>query len=423
MTIRNILHYSTLVLTASTVIAASACAGGFQSGAPTARSLALGGAGTALVGDQADVFSNSASLSYMRGTNLTLGATVTMPDYQFSGVLPSNTTTKMNPQSLFPPSVSLSHTFSNGLGIGISAGIPYQVKTNWGSDWVGSPIVISSEIRGVQVAPAVAFRVGKDLAIGLGLAVMFVRMDHTRRYENTPDLQTGIYPTMSMTGSADVAYGFDVGLMYSPSDLFAVGLALRSKTTSDIEHGTVSYTGNVGESSGTTSPPTSFATTITLPERAHAGIMFRPFGGFLLTGDLVFTRWSGLKGVTILLGSPVTLKLIDQSGWKDVLALRGGVEFAVADIVLRGGLGIDPSPVPDAELRPSIPDGDSYHYSFGIGYTVEQGLVLDLGVQVNKYADRTVTASHVLYDTDKYFNGTYMMSSTVLALTISYAWK
>jgi hypothetical protein len=56
--------------------------------------------------------------------------------------------------------------------------------------------------------------------------------------------------------------------------------------------------------------------------------------------------------------------------------------------------------VPDAELRPSIPDASAIHFNVGIGYAVEDGLIIDLGLQVNRYADRTVTDSHVLYATD-----------------------
>ncbi|CAG0956281.1 partial Outer membrane protein P1, partial [Anaerolineae bacterium] len=364
-----------------------------------------------------------ASLAFMRGTNLALGATVTMPEYEFRGVLPSTASSKMKPQSLFPPSMSLSHTFSNGLGIGISAGIPWQIKTNWGDDWVGSPIVISSEIRGVQISPGVAFRVSRNLSVGFGLEATFVRMDHARRTGDVADSLTGTFPTMSMTGSADVAYGFDLGLMYSPGDAFAFGLAMRSKTTAEITRGTVTYIGTPGGSPPGTPASTSFATTLTLPERFRGGIMIRPMDALLFTGELEYTRWSGVQGVTIRLESPVSSQLIDQSGWKDVLAYRAGVEFRIADVMLRAGIGIQPSPVPDAELRPSIPDASSLHYNIGFGYIVEDGLVLDLALQVDRYADRTVTDSRVLYASDKYFNGTYAMSSTIFALTLSYSWK
>ena len=70
-----------------------------------------------------------------------------------------------------------------------------------------------------------------------------------------------------------------------------------------------------------------------------------------------------------------------------------------------------------------MPDASGFRYSVGVGYAVEDGLVLDLGLQVERYADRTVTNSNVLYGTDKYFNGTYAMWSTIFALTLSYSWK
>jgi long-chain fatty acid transport protein len=419
----NEFTFITVLALLSGAFCPSALAGGFQQGAPTAKALGLGGASTGLIGDPASIFSNSASLSYMHGTNLALGATVTMPDYEFSGVLPSTATTKMNPQSLFPPSVSLSHTFGSGLGFGITAGIPYQVKTSWAEEWIGSPIVISSEVRAVQVSPAVAFRIGRNLAVGVGFDLMFVRMDHSRRYGDVADSSTGRFPTMSMTGSADVTYGFNAGLMYSPGKALSFGFALTSKVTAEVNNGTVSYTGSVGGSGASTSQATTFATSITLPEHFRVGAMLRPFDELVFTGEMELTRWSGVKGVTIRMGSPSSTILIDQSGWKDVLAYKGGVELTIADVMLRGGIGVEPSPVPDEELRPSMPDGDRFHYNVGIGYAVEEGLILDVGVEVNKFSSRTVTASKVAYGTGKYFNGTYALASTVLALTISYSWK
>jgi long-chain fatty acid transport protein len=360
-------------------------------------------------------------LSFAHGTNLALGATVTMPDYEFEGVLPSDATWKMKPQAIFPPSVALSHTFRNGLGFGVSASIPYQVKTSWGDDWVGSPIVISSEIRAVELAPALAFRIGRTLAFGVGVQATFIRMDHSRRNGDVIDTLIGRYPSMSMTGSADVAYGFNLGLMYSPHDMFAFGVALKSKCTGEIGNGSLSYSGNAN-GAGTISGA-SFATTLTMPEQVRAGVMLRPIDGLLLTGEAELTRWSGVKGVTILLGSPVSTVLLDQSGWKDVIAYRAGIELTIADVILRAGVGKEPSPVPDADLRPSIPDADGFHYNLGLGYAVEEGLVLDLGLQLERYADRTVTDSNVQYATGKYFNGTYIMSSTIFAITLSYSWK
>jgi long-chain fatty acid transport protein len=404
-------------------MAQHATSGGLESGVPSARAIGLGGATSAITGEASTIFSNNASLSFLHGTHLTLGATVTMPDYEFSGVLPSTATSKMTPQSLFPPAIALSHTFANGLAVGIAATIPHYVKTNWGQTWVGSHIVSASEIRGVQLSPSVAFRIGPHVAAGIGLQAVFVRMDHSRSIGSVADSSTGRFPTMSMTGSADVAYGFELGLMYSPSDALALSLSLRGRTTAEITTGTVTYSSDAGESSSTAPGNNSFSTNVTIPERIRAGVMLRPFDGLLLTGELDLTRWSVVKGMTIRIGSPATSRIVDQSGWKDVVGYRGGVEVALADIMLRAGAGYEVSPIPDAELRPSIPDADCFHYGFGFGYAVEEGLMLDLGVQVDRYADRTVTNSAVLSGIDEYFNGTYKLSSTVIALTISYSWK
>jgi long-chain fatty acid transport protein len=135
------------------------------------------------------------------------------------------------------------------------------------------------------------------------------------------------------------------------------------------------------------------------------------------------TRWSSVKGMTVKIGSPATVRIVDQSGWKDVLSYRAGLELGVSDVMLRAGAGYEASPIPDADLRPSIPDANCFYVGFGIGYAVEDGLQLDLGVRIDRYAARTITNSAVLYSFSEYFNGTYKLSSTVIALTISYSWK
>ena len=410
-----------LLLGGATVL--HAYGGGLQSGVPSARAIGLGGTSSALTGDPTTLFSNGASLSFLHGTNLTLGATVTVPDYEFSGVLPSAATTKMQPQSLFPPAISLSHTFATGLGIGFTASIPYYVKTNWGVDWVGSRIVTASEIRGVQLSPTVAFRIGSHLAAGIGLQAVFVRMDHGRTIGSLPDPQTGRFPTMAMTGSADVAYSFDLGLMYSPGADFALALSLRGRTTAEISNGTVTYSADVVESSEAGPTTSTFATTVTLPERIRAGVMLRPFHGLLLTGEADLTRWSSMRGMTVRIGSPAVVRIVDQAGWKDVFSYRAGVELGLSDVMIRAGAGYEASPIPDADLRPSIPDANCFHFGFGLGYAVEEGLLLDLGVQIDRYADRTITNSSVLSSFNEYLNGTYRLSSTIVALTISYSWK
>ena len=139
----------------------------------------------------------------------------------------------------------------------------------------------------------------------------------------------------------------------------------------------------------------------------------------LLTGEVDLTRWSAVKGMTIRIGSPATSRIVDQSGWKDVLSYRAGVEsshWPTSCFVPARGTRRVRSRMQISVRRSPMQIASTI--AFGIGYAVEEGLILDLGVQVDRYADRTVTNSaRPLRLSSEYFNGTYKLSSTVIALT------
>ena len=399
-----------------------ASAGGFQASGFSARATGMGSVLVAIPGEPTAMYTNPAALAFLGGTHLSLGTTLSLPDYHFIGVSPSQTSSKMQSQVLFPPNACLTHTFPGGVGIGIAATIPYSVKTDWGEDWVGNRIVTSSDLRTSQITPAVALRIGKHWSLGIGLQVVFFRLDLNRRFGEISTPESPL-PTAFMTGSADVAYGFEVGTMYCPNDVFTFGLSLKSRTRSVIEDGTVTYSGVPLESSASVYPNSTFSTSVTHPDQVRGGLSIRPVPELLISGEANLVRWSTFKNMVVRIGSPQYEQRIEQNGWKDVVALRAGVELCLSEITLRGGISYEPSPIPDAELRPSMPDADRLVYAAGIGYAVEEGLMLDLGVQFMGHRLRTVTGSQVQHAPGSYFNGTYDLASTVVGLNISYSWK
>ncbi len=396
--------------------------GGFQASGLSARATGLSGVLVALPGEPTSMYTNPAALSFLTGTNLSLGTTLSLPSYHFVGVTPSLSSTKMNSQVLFPPNLCLTHTFASGIGIGIAATIPYSAKTDWGEDWVGNRIVTSSELRSSQLLPAMAFRIGNAWSVGIGMQVVFLRIDLNRRWGQIPVPGSGL-PGIYMTGSADVAYGFEVGAMYQPDDVLTVGLSLKSRTRSTIEDGTVTYSGVPGESSIVVMPNATFTSSITLPDQVRGGVSVRPISALLLAGEVNLVRWSTFKSLMVRIGSPAYEQRFEQAGWKDVLTMRAGLELSLSDVTFRGGISIENSPVSDAEVRPSLPDADRMVYAMGIGYVIGEGLMLDLGIQILDYRKRTVTDSRVEYAQGSYFNGTYDLSGTVVGLNISYSWK
>ena len=124
---------------------------------------------------------NPAALAFLTGTNFSLGSTVMLPELSFTGAAPGSLETKMQPQVIFPPDLYLSHTFGESWGMGIAIHEPYSTRTEWTPDWIGSRLVTKSDIRVLMVTPSLGMRVRKNLAVGLGLNIVFPKLLYEKR--------------------------------------------------------------------------------------------------------------------------------------------------------------------------------------------------------------------------------------------------
>lgn len=396
-------------------------AGGFDSPTISARGAGMGGVMAMLTHDPASASVNPASLTYLRGTQFSIGTTVVLPDFRFTPEADPSRNTKMQAQVLFPPNFCLTHTFDSGLGLGVTVSNPYSIKTDWGNEWPGRRVIAASEMRGFAVTPMVSFHVTRAVAMGLGLNITSFRFVRSARVlstatEGIADLEG----TERMQGTGTPAYGLELGMLVVPDDVFSFGFAYKSRSRVVLDDGLVST-----EWPAVTLPASSstFRTSFTLPDRMHAGMSFRPFEFMVLAGELEFVRWSSIDNLVISAGDPATKQIVEQQDWKDVLTAHAGLEISFGEIALRAGIVIDRSPIRDEQLRPSVPDADRRAYTVGIGYAIGEGLTMDVALQSVKYSSRTVTNSAISSADGGPLNGTYDMNGTNICLNVSYSWK
>jgi long-chain fatty acid transport protein len=286
---------------------------------------------------------------------------------------------------------------------------------------VGSTIVIGTEMRGVEVTPVIAFRPTPLIALGIGLNIVSFRV-------RTSDLVPIANPTgtpwaiRGFEGEPENGYGIQLGVTARPFEAMSFAFAYKSPVAISITDGKVAYQGLPAELVPQY-PEARFTSQFTLPGQFLAGVGIRPFAGFLLAGELQYVRWSDFESLQFRLEDGSGLVLTEQAGWGDVLTSRVGVELQLPELVLRAGYAFDRTPVPDPELRPSVPDAHREVLSAGIGYEVGEGLTLDFAFQSIRYRERTVTTSRVLTDGGTPFNGTYLLSATVVGLNVSYSWN
>lgn len=403
----------------------AARAGGFQIPEQSARGTGMGGAVLALPGDPTTFHANPAALSFLDGTNFSLGSTILIPDQRFTPVGLDMPQAKMQAQVLFPPNISLSFSPGAGVGVGVCVNFPYEAGTEWNQDWVGSRLATKSDIRVLMVIPSVSVKLSDDCAIGLGLNVSTLRLLYEERIPITIAGAVPPAPDAFATYEArgNVSYGLQLGILYNANKIWTLGASFRSKVNMDLDQGKISFR-DIPPSILGQYADGEFSTSVTVPAQIRGGATYHPFTWITLSGEVQYGLWSEFESVTIRYSNPARPKLYFPQNWNNTLAERFGFEFKFMDVSLRGGIRFERSPVPDAVLIPGLPDANATGYSVGLGYQVGEGLLLDFAYLLTHYADRSVGNSLLPFDaTGAGFNGVYTGQTTSVALNVSYFWK
>jgi long-chain fatty acid transport protein len=414
------LQIAALTLTGILAWSTDTRGGGFQLSDVSARATSLGGAVVAVLDDPGAVTVNPAILSSLHGTNLTFGAMASVPTYRFSGPLPSTTTSNMLSQAVFAPNIALTFAPAGPLAFGITAAIPYMLKTEWDPSWVGSRVVTKAEIRSIVVSPAIGYQAFDNLAIGfcVNLAASKILMSNRIGFEplTVPD------GTATYEGNSPLEYGFQAGVVYRPIETLTLAVAYRSRIKVQVVDGSATFL-EVPSSLAATYQNGPFSTTLVTPENLHAGASVLVGGFIILHGEVQFVGWSTFDQLKITFADPTMNEIVLPEQWMNSYILRAGIEVMLGGATVRAGAFFDHSPIPDAYLRPSVPDADRTGISVGIGSTVGNNLYLDFALAYVRLSDRTITTSAVEYLPQQYLNGTYSGSGTIAGLNVSYRWN
>jgi len=410
----------------SIALSSQASAGGFQLNEHGARAMAQAGAFAARANDGSAIFFNPAGLSYLRGTQLMLGATLITPSYTYYGPsnLNSNEAWEMNNKMFYPPNAYLTHTWTDGVLKGLAAGIglttPYGLGTEWDDDWIGRAVTREIELQTFYVMPTVSYAVNEWVAIGIGANIVISNVMLRRAVTNFD-------PTMDLEleGDGDLAYSFNAGIMLRPTEDIALGFTYRAETQLDFE-GTANF--NPPSSLESFFPGGDVTTGIALPATWFAAIAYSPMENLDIEFDYQFIGWSSYDKLAIDFAedgenTPGLLQndVSSPKDYEDTFIARLGAEYRlpVLGLALRGGYFFDNNPVPDKSLEPLLPDSDRHGLNIGVGIDILPDITLDLAYLhlflMDRTTDQTTNPEGVHLD------GMYSGSVNLMALNITYA--
>lgn len=410
------LNQSIAVLTVIIFSVMTVHAGGFQVNEHGARATGMGGAVFANIYDASAIYFNPGALGFVPGTNVIFGSTLIFPSTTFTGPAPLTTETDAESQMFYPSTLYASHNLDNGLAFGIGIFNPYGLGTEWPEDWHGRALGIKSTLRTFFFNPTVAYKIGDNIGIGAGFNYVYATVNLTQALP-LQDFGIPAEGKADFDGTGD-GMGWNIGIYFSPSDQFTLGLAYRSSIDLDFD-GDADL--EVPQPLEPLLPGGNVSTGISLPANLLAGVTYKVNDNLSLNLGYQHIFWNVVEDIEIdfetktLLpdGTPVQDKQRLLLNYDDGFILRFGIEYFLNETVtLRGGYLFDSNPTPDEYMTPRLPDSDRHGFSIGVGYTVSDLLTVDVSYMFLQFTERTVENQF------QGFNGTYNSTANLLGLNL-----
>jgi long-chain fatty acid transport protein len=282
----------------------------------------------------------------------------------------------------FPINLYFAQKIGEKMAWGVSVTTPFGLV----SEWKDRPVVFSSrkaDLMTLVLNPnfAYAFDTRWSLAIGLDYMKADIRefsrdVDQSRLLSQPPGTVVG---KSDLSGDGD-AFGWNLAV-HAKDPRWSFGFTYRAAMSPDID-GDVKFSG-INENLAALFPDGPGKATLDLPAQAAVGFAWTGVPDWAFELDLTWAQWSRFETLaidfennTVVPGSdpplPVVADVAQAENWDDTFAVRFGTAWKVAGPhELRFGALWDQNPIPDATLRPSIPDGDRWSVTVGYGFTAK----------------------------------------------------
>lgn len=397
------------------LISANLFAGGFQLNEHGARALGMGGAFTGVANDASAVYWNGAGISFLKGTNIVLGASFIAPSSKFRGVAPDVTEYRGKNLLFYPVhffgTTQLSEKFSVGLGFTT----PFGLGTEWDENWVGKYLAIETELRTFIVTPVISYRPIESLAISAGFVYSFADVLITRKNPLQPIFASDAF--IHLEGDDMFAYGFNAGIMFKPTKCVSIGASYHSEVTYEFE-GTATSTGP--EQVASSLPKGDITAELTTPQNIAGGIAVDLSSKLKLSADFQYVGWSSYDTLAVTFVETGVVSASPRMYDDSYIIRLGGSYKANDQLTVLGGIYYDKNPVSNEYLNPSLPESNRIGLSLGFEAHLFENLSIQGSYLFIRGQQLTIDTSEEVYTPGgSTFNGTYNTSANIFGLSFN----
>ena len=325
------------------LFAGTAWAGGawlYEGGGPDMGTAAAGRA--ALASDASTVFGNPAGMTQLDRSQLLLGVVPYFLTTKFDQAA-ATTVAGGNggnaggfaPLPAWGGSLPLSGTYgvyslSPDVKLGFSLNSYAGGALDYDGRWAGRYYSQRADLLTLNFNPAVAYRVNEWLSVGVGFSVQYAKLVQKVAVNNILDR---IPDARLIVRDADVGFGGNVGLLFTPQDGTRFGLTYRSQVDHDFKD-SVSVD-NLGPGLSAALAATDLSgSTVDLGMTVPQAVMFSGYHAltdtFAVMGNLGWQNWKQFGEVGISVASETTRDVTTDAEFNDTWHIALGAQYRLA---------------------------------------------------------------------------------------------
>lgn len=417
-----------LLVTSILLFHSFAFGAGFALFEHSARATGLGGAFVATADDPSALFFNPAGIAFQKASVL-LETTVIAPYSTFNGEGPypgDGVREDQTGQQFYPSDAAMVLPLSERFTLAGGMFNPFGLGTAWSNaeTYSGRFLSTKADIRGYNLAAAIAWKPVDTLAVSLGFHYLAANLD-LERYIGAVNPYTQSVANIGfvrMDADRNGDLGWDFGLMLKTGTRTTIGLTYHSTTSIDFD-GTAKfkqvYTGydDFDALVGQSFPAGQHDAKLTLdfPAMAFIGVNTQLTDRFSAEVNFGWTGWTAYETLALTFPDSPELDSERVTGWEDTYTFRLGFEYIYSQTTtFRAGFVYDETPQPVWEAGPLLADSDRFGYSVGWGYAIGD-FTFDVGYMYLQFTDRPTEGQSM----DNY-NGTYEAYAHLLSVGLVY---
>ena len=436
--------------------------------------------GAAVAEDASTVWANPAGMSRLPTMQVAMAMNLVKPSMKFSNNGSINALTQplggdggdaggLN----FVPAMYLTVPINKAWSFGIGMSGPFGLVTEYDDGWAGRFQAIKSDVKTVNINPALSWKINEAFAVGAGFSYQQLKGTFTANANYSAlmgqaygglaaagAIPASLVPTLiastpglesfvSISGD-DWSWGWNIGGLWNLDKNNRIGVHWRSdityKVTGNAEvcnpaaNTATGYCGVLLPTVPSTIAPIVSATSAAVNRSALAsggvyadikvpGIANVSYFGTLndrwdVMADVQWTHWSTIQDLTFVRNTGTvfsSVPLVFEDSWR----VSGGANYKYSDQwMFRGGVAWDQTPVQDAHRTARLPDSDRIWVNLGVQYKYGKNWRIDLGgsyifVQEGDIAEYSTNPSDVA--AYGYLKGNYSNNVIILGGQATYS--